>query len=151
VKKEGPHRISQSNYGFEVCTEYNPTTYDAHIGVKPRIDSTDGRAYVNGTIEWVIFKVSFIRDNLNSTMANLMNLQGQIVPACREYPITVYRVFTATRKTFKCEEILWVSDADNAKSYYRYNHPMNRGVKDTDSAEAKAQYPAWSQGKHIML
>jgi len=110
VKEEGPNRICQSNYGFEVSEEHNPTIYQEHAVARPNIDPTDGRAYVNGTIDWRILK-------------------GETVPSKKEYSITVYRVFTATRKIFKCEETLWVSDSDNAKPHYRYTHPMNQGAQ----------------------
>lgn len=38
----------------------------------------------------------------------------------------MYRIFAAKRKTFICEENLWVSDSD-VKSHYQYKHEKNKG------------------------
>jgi hypothetical protein len=44
-----------------------------------------------------------------------------------EYSLpSVYRIFAATRKTFICEESLWVSDSD-VQSHYRTTHKKNKG------------------------
>lgn len=56
-KSNGPSRISQLSYGVEIMEEYDPEAFDAHKGIQPTMDKTDGRLYVNHTISWRIIKV----------------------------------------------------------------------------------------------
>jgi hypothetical protein len=55
-KEDGPLRISQLSFGFEITEEYDPDN-EAHKGIRPTADKWDGRYYVKNTITWVIKKV----------------------------------------------------------------------------------------------
>ncbi len=52
--------------------------------------------------------------------------QGDNVPSRMEYSIIVEHTFSTTRKYFKCEEVLYVSD-ESTESHYRKTHPKNLG------------------------
>jgi hypothetical protein len=58
-KEDGPARITQSSYGFEIMEEYNPTKYPEHREAKKKFyDKLDGKTYVLRVIEWHVCKVS---------------------------------------------------------------------------------------------
>lgn len=57
-KDHSPQRISQCSYGFLRTEPYEPDVVAAHKKVRCKIDQTDGERYVDGTIDWLIQKVS---------------------------------------------------------------------------------------------
>ena len=60
-KEDGPLRITQSSYGFEIMEEYNPEKHPEHLEAKKKRkfnDKLDGIKYLNEVIEWHVRKVS---------------------------------------------------------------------------------------------
>lgn len=112
-KEHGPDRITQLSYGFEVTEEHEPDVHEAHKKLRGKPDKLDGRSYVHGTLDWVVLK-------------------GKEVPNYKEYSITVYRIVSATRKSFKLDEVLWISSSDpntSTESHRRHTDPHNKGAR----------------------
>jgi hypothetical protein len=107
-KRHGPKRITQCSYGF-LRTEPFMEWEKEHKGVKPSIDKLDGEKYVTSTIDWLVKK-------------------GDELDYHAEYPISVYHLFHAKQKTFRCQEVLYVSD-ERMESHYKRNHEKNNGKK----------------------
>lgn len=64
------------------------------------------------------------------TLALSNIVQGKEVPNYKEYSITVYRIVSATRKSFKLDEVLWISSSDpntSTESHRRHTDPHNKG------------------------
>ncbi|KAE9363645.1 hypothetical protein N431DRAFT_422567 [Stipitochalara longipes BDJ] len=110
-KEDGPLRITQSSYGFEIMEEFNPIKHPEHrVAKKIFNDKLDGKVYVEHVIEWHVCK-------------------GEVVPTHKEYSLaSVYRIFSATRKYFICEENLWVSDSE-VHSHYQKTHKKNKDAE----------------------
>ncbi|PMD47527.1 hypothetical protein L207DRAFT_506529 [Hyaloscypha variabilis F] len=112
-KEDGPLRITQSSYGFEIMEEFRPEVHKEHreaMRKKKFNDKLDGRVYLDGVIEWHVHK-------------------GEVVPTHKEYPLnTVYRNFASTRKRFTCDDYLWVSDSE-VYSHYQTSHKKNKDAE----------------------
>lgn len=108
-KDHGPARIPQSSYGFLRSEPFGE--WPEHRGVRPSVEKLDGYKYVTNTIDWLVKKDS-----------------KEPLPPHAEYAITAYHIFSTTRKYFRCEEILYVSDS-STKSHYRNTHPNNHGAE----------------------
>ncbi len=85
-KEDGPLRITQSSYGFEIMEEFRPEVHKEHreaMRKKKFNDKLDGRVYLEGVIEWHVHKVSaskitcLIEAKLQSFDANAHHLIGR--------------------------------------------------------------------------
>jgi hypothetical protein len=87
-KEDGPARLTNSSYGFQIMEEYNPDKIKEHLEVKkPFFDKLDGMKYVRDIIEWHVFKVKA------STFPIKLFTNISIGPKCS----TSSRVFIAFR------------------------------------------------------
>lgn len=83
---------------------------------------------MRNVINWLVIKVccsQFISLDYPTCNFKLRVQQGRVTPE-QEYPTHVYIIFPVTRKTFECEEVLWVTEGE-PESHYQKSHPKNRG------------------------
>lgn len=128
-KEDGPGRIIKSSYGFLRTETYNPDALVAHSGVHPTLDKLDGYKYVRNTIEWLVKVVSDLPEPNYVSFLSILNVQEQTILAQEEYKIRAYHTIPVSWKSFKCEEILYVSDVCT-ESHYRKSHEKNKTAEE---------------------
>ena len=119
--------------------EYNPDKHPEHLEAKNMrkfYDKLDGKQYLKEVIEWHVCKVIILKETLHDFLLPSFCLwkplltiyQGDVVPTYKEYSLaTVYQNFAETRKTFVCDDYLWVSDSE-VYSHYQKSHKKNKGA-----------------------